>query len=84
VKGEKSVKGVEGREAERSDSMRRVVRALRAFHRDEGGVQGLELLLIVAAIVLPLLGLLIIFRNELWQWVQGLWSQTLSDGQATP
>ena len=64
--------------------MRRVVRALKAFHRDETGVQGLELLLIVAAIVLPLLGLLIIFRNELWEWVQGLWGTTLQEGKTTP
>ncbi len=64
--------------------MNRVLRALRAFHRDEDGIQGVELLLIVAAIVLPLLGLLIIFRNELWTWVKGLWGTTLSEGQQTP
>jgi len=64
--------------------MRRVVRALKAFHRDERGMEGLEKLLIIAAITLPLLGLLIYFRNELWTWVRGLWQTTLSDGQATP
>ncbi len=64
--------------------MRRVWGAIKAFHRDDTGVQGLELLLIVAAIVLPLLGLLIIFRNELWEWVQGLWSSTLTEGKQTP
>lgn len=64
--------------------MRRMVRALAALHRDERGLQGLELLLIVAAVVLPLLGLLIVFRNELWEWVKGLWGTTLQEGQATP
>jgi len=64
--------------------MKRLLRELKAFHRDERGMEGLEKLLIVAAITLPLLGLLIIFRNELWNWVQGLWSTTLADGQATP
>ena len=64
--------------------MKRLLREVRAFHQDEGGMEGLEKLLIIAAITLPLLGLLIIFRNELWNWVQGLWSTTLTDGQATP
>ncbi len=64
--------------------MKRVLRALRAVHRDEDGIQGVELLLIVAAIVLPLLGLLIIFRNELWTWVKGLWEKTLGEGQNVP
>jgi Flp pilus assembly pilin Flp len=64
--------------------MRRVARALAALHRDERGMEGLEKLLIIAAVTLPLLGLLIIFRNELWEWVKGLWGSTLQDGQATP
>ena len=64
--------------------MKRVWKALLAIHRDERGIQGLELLLIVAAIVLPLLGLLIIFRNELGNWVKALWGTTLQEGQATP
>jgi len=57
---------------------------LKAFHRDERGMEGLEKLLIIAAITLPLLGLLIVFRNELWNWVKGLWETTLADGQAQP
>jgi len=64
--------------------MRRAIRALKAFHRDERGMEGLEKLLIIAAITLPLLGLLIVFRNELWNWVKGLWETTLADGQAQP
>ncbi len=64
--------------------MRRMWKALKAIHRDDRGIQGLELLLIVAAVVLPLLGLLIIFRNELWNWVKSLWGTTLQEGQATP
>jgi len=64
--------------------MRKLVGALKAFHRDDRGMEGLEKLLIIAAVTLPLLGLLIIFRNELWEWVKGLWGQTLQEGQATP
>ena len=64
--------------------MRRLVRELRRLYHDEGGMEGLEILLIIAAITLPLLGLLIVFRNELWEWVRGLWSSTLQEGQDTP
>jgi Flp pilus assembly pilin Flp len=53
---------------------------LKQLHRDERGAEGLEKLLIVAAIVLPLLGLLIIFRNEIKDWVTQIWKD--ARGQA--
>ena len=55
--------------------IRHVVRNLVKLHRDERGAEGLEKLLIVAAIVLPLLGLLIIFRDEIKKWVGEIWGQ---------
>jgi len=48
---------------------------LKRLERDETGSQGLEMLLIIAAIVLPLLGLLIIFRNEIRDWVVEIWKK---------
>jgi len=51
----------------------RVVSQLKRLHRDERGAEGLEKLLIIAAVVLPLLGLLIIFRNEIRAWVTDIW-----------
>ena len=48
---------------------------LKRLHADERGAEGLEKLLIIAAIVLPLLGLLIIFRNEIKDWVNSIWGQ---------
>ena len=59
--------------------MSRIVDNLKKLHRDERGAEGLEKLLIVAAIVLPLLGLLIIFRNEIKDWVVGLWKDARGD-----
>lgn len=50
------------------------------LHADEGGAEGLEKLLIIGAIVLPLLGLLIFFRNELREWVEGLWESVSGQG----
>lgn len=54
-------------------------RVLMTLHRDERGAEGLEKLLIVAAIVLPLLGLLILFRQSLGDWVVGEWDDVRSD-----
>jgi Flp pilus assembly pilin Flp len=53
--------------------IRAAIESLRRLHRDEVGSQGLEQLLILAAVTLPLLGLLIIFRNELRDWVVQVW-----------
>jgi Flp pilus assembly pilin Flp len=60
--------------------VRAVVTTARKLHEDEQGAEGLEKLLIVAAVVLPLLGLLIFFRDELAQWVRDTWENIKSQG----
>jgi len=59
--------------------MSTIIRQLKRLHQDERGAEGLEKLLIIAAIVLPLLGLLIIFRNEIKTWVTDLWKEAKQD-----
>lgn len=59
--------------------MRAVIEALKRLHADERGAEGLEKLLIIAAIVLPLLGLLIVFRQNIGQWVTDMWTQIRGD-----
>ena len=54
---------------------------LKQLERDETGAQGLEVLLIIAAVVLPLLGLLIIFRNEIREWVVGIWEKARGEAE---
>ena len=61
--------------------MRAVIEALKRLHADERGAEGLEKLLIIAAIVLPLLGLLIVFRQNIGEWVSGLWNQIRGDAE---
>ena len=54
---------------------------LKRLERDETGSQGLEMLLIIAAIMLPLLGLLIIFRNEVREWVVEIWKKIIGEAK---
>ncbi len=67
----------------RAMRLKRLGRHLKRLHADERGAQGLELLLIIAAIVLPLLGLLIIFRNEIREWVVGIWERARGEAEET-
>ena len=56
-----------------SSLLTKMGRALRSFHRDERGAEGLEKILILAVVALPLLGLLIFFRDELGKWLKEIW-----------
>jgi len=49
------------------------------LHSDEGGTVSLEELLILAAIVLPLLGLLIFFRDQVARWLKEIWDHMKID-----
>lgn len=55
------------------DTTRAVINGLRIVHEDEQGADALEKLLIIAAIVLPLLIVLIFLRGKLAEWVQDIW-----------
>ena len=55
--------------------MSTIISQLKRLHQDERGAEGLEKLLIIAAIVLPLLGLLIIFRDAIKDWVSSIWEE---------
>ena len=56
--------------------------SLKRLHRDERGAEGLEKLLIIAAVALPLLGILIWFSKDLMSWVRNLWD-TAKGGAST-
>ncbi|MEM8781724.1 MAG: hypothetical protein AAGE65_02615 [Planctomycetota bacterium] len=54
------------------------------LHRDDRGAEALEKLLIVAVVVLPLLGLLIVFRERINDWVNGNWDNVLQTDENNP
>ena len=55
--------------------------ALRLW-RCERGAEGLEKLLIVGAIVIPLLGVLIFFRDQITGFLTGEWDEVIEDADA--
>jgi|WetSurMetagenome_2_1015567.scaffolds.fasta_scaffold37421_3 hypothetical protein len=57
---------------------------LKKLHADERGAEGLEKLLIIAAIVLPLLGLLIWFSKDVMKWVMDAWNAAKGDPPGSP
>ena len=61
---------------------KRVGRGLRSLHRDQQGADMIEYILIVAAIVLPLLGVIIYFKNDIGQWVSQQYDE-IKAGQGT-
>lgn len=60
--------------------MKRLLKYLGRLHRDERGAEGLEKLLIIAAVVLPLLGLLIYFRNVIGEWLNDEAGTVIDEG----
>lgn len=59
-------------------------RQAKRLYRSEDGAEGLEKLLIIGAIVIPLLGVLIYFRNEISEWVSGSWEDVQDDVDDIP
>jgi len=51
--------------------MKALINTFKALYNDEQGASMVEKILIIAAIVLPLLGLLIYFRDYITEWVGG-------------
>ena len=65
-------------------SVKRVAGVARRLHEDEQGAEGLEKLLIIAAIVLPMLGLLIFFRGAINDWVNNQWNDVSGNQGSLP
>ncbi len=57
--------------------------ALTHLYRSEQGAEGLEKILIVAAIVLPFLGVLILLRDRISSWLGTSWETSTQDANLT-
>jgi Flp pilus assembly pilin Flp len=64
--------------------MKRLSEIIKQAYRDETGAEGLEKILIIAAIVLPLLGVLLLFKDDISAWVGDEWEQTANDAGDEP
>ncbi len=64
--------------------MRRLWDSIKRLHADERGAEGLEKLLIIAAIVLPLLGVLLVFRDKISEWSSNMYNQIRGQGGTPP
>ena len=64
-----------------AETLRQMGRVLRKLHRDERGADMVEYILIIAAIALPLLAIVLIFRNQIWEWMQSLFEDIKSDAE---
>lgn len=55
--------------------MRNLKNELIRLWKDESGAEGLEKILIIAALVLPLLGVLLYFKDAIVEWLSGSYSE---------
>lgn len=62
--------------------MKRLTNFAKHIWNDEQGAEGLEKLLILAAVALPLLGLLIWFRNDIQEWIGGVAGDVREEGDS--
>lgn len=54
------------------------------LHRDEQGADLIEYILIIAAIALPLLGVIIYFKNDLAEWISESYDEVKGDAEENP
>ena len=54
--------------------VRALTRAVRKFHRDETGDEGVNKILIIAMIVIPLVIVLIVFGEAIMEFFQEAWA----------
>ena len=64
--------------------LRSVSKSLKALHRDEQGADMIEYILIIAAIALPLLGVIIWFWKDISAWVKDSYDEAKTGEGTNP
>ncbi|MFA7235286.1 MAG: hypothetical protein WC058_00355 [Phycisphaeraceae bacterium] len=62
--------------------MKALLNILKQAHHDEQGAEAIEKIMILAAIALPLLALLIYFRNDLTSWLSSKAEEVTNDANS--
>ena len=62
--------------------MQSMSKLARRFHEDEGGADMVEYILIIAAIALPILAIVIYYKNDIREWVGDQYSD-IKDGEGS-
>lgn len=57
-----------------SGPIKRLIKAIKALHEDEQGANMVEYILVIAAIGLPLLGLVLSYRHAIEEWISNSWT----------
>ena len=61
--------------------LKKIGRTLMKLHRDDQGADMVEYVLIIAAIALPLLAVVIIFWDNIKEWMYGTTQQVFDDAE---
>ena len=59
-----------------------MMKMLKYIHEDESGAEGIEKILIICAIVLPMLAVLLFFKEKIGDWLKSQWESILGNTQA--
>ncbi|MCL2701718.1 MAG: hypothetical protein FWE88_08495 [Phycisphaerae bacterium] len=63
--------------------VKRMRDALVRFHKDEGGIDMVEYVLLIAIVALPLLAVVIYFWKDIARWVGELWGKIREETPGT-
>ena len=62
--------------------MQTIKSTLSYIHADEQGAEGAEKILIIAAIVLPILAVLLFFKEKIVEWLKSQWESIVGNQNA--
>ena len=62
---------------------KRIGGVVRCLHDDQRGANMVEYILIIAAIALPLLAVILLYRNEITEWAKQQWDHARSTPDPT-
>ena len=66
------------------NALKRIGRKMLALHKDEQGADMVEYILIMAAIALPIVGIVIWFKKDISDWASRLWSSAKNNEGTEP